>query len=273
MRDGVFAVRRAAARAWSKTNPDLLATWCNDKLRSGPLSLRRFAAEAAAWLPIDSYTALDNDQLRTARTDTERLVRSAANRAREALRLRHWSRNLMAQIASRHENPNEWVLNSYAAGVALSNIGDDEDLSSLAELADAPGTPPNVAHWVARIIDALGATWKEKTAKWPGSWLPWEGALEQVEGTLTVRNQLVDVTATLWLRRREPGKDLNAWGGAAWAKEGQGYSLFFGGGSSACTLTVSGRAPVEVLLVATDGQKMVFTGNDHYPDGPTTLLN
>lgn len=266
--DGVFAVRRAAARALSKTDSAALADWCTETLRVAPIALRRFAAEAAAWMPVDSFRTLDNAQLRTAANDPERLVRSAAGRARQARRLRHWSGELLRQVSSPQTDPNDWVLSSYAAGCALGQIGDDADLQRLSEVAEDPETPPNVAHWLTRIADKLEGTWKDRTAKWPESWLPWQGALEQVDGTLGMRGQTLNVRITLWLRRGKPGREPNAWGAAAWVREGQGYSLWFGGGSSGGTLTIPGRPPAEILLVATDGQKMVFTGDSAYPEPP-----
>lgn len=264
--DDVFAVRRSAARALANVNMIALASWCDQALESRTISRRRVAAEAAGWLPVDSEATIDNKQLRTAADDPERTVRSASAKAREALRFRSWSAELRKRVVALASDPNEWVLQSYAASRALSHIGDDADIDELRALAAERTTPPNVAYWLSRTAEAIQESWKDRTAKWPGEWLPWQGALEQVDATLSVLNQSLDVRATLWLRRGDPGREPNAWGGVARVREGQGYSLWFGGGSGGAALTIPGRNPVTVLLVATDGTKMVFRGNDQYPE-------
>ncbi len=266
--DDVFAVRRSAARALASLNMIGIANWCNQALESRTISRRRIAAEAAGWLPVDSGETIDNEQLRIAARDPERTVRSASAKAREALRFRSWSAELRRRIVAPSSDPNEWVLRSYAASRALSHIGDDADIDELRALAAERTTPPNVAYWLNRTAEAIQQSWKDRTAKWPGEWLPWQGALEQLDATLSLLNQSLTVRTTLWLRRGEPGREPNAWGGVAWVREGQGYSLWFGGGANGATLTIPGRNPVTVLLVATDGTKMVFSGNDQYPEPP-----
>ena len=266
--DDVFAVRRSAARAMAGLNAVGLSDWCDQALTSQSISRRRIAAETAGWLPIDSDETLDNEQLRSAARDPERTVRSASAKAREALRLRHWSNELRRRISVPSPDPNKWVREGYAASRALSHIGDDADIDELRALARDSGTPPNVAYWLSRTADAIQKAWNDRTSKWPGAWLPWQGALEQVDATLGLLDQTLSVRTTLWLRRGEPGREPNAWGGVAWVSAGQGYSLWVGDGSGAATLTIPGRTAVRVLLVATDGTKMVFTGNDHYPDPP-----
>jgi hypothetical protein len=198
----------------------------------------------------------------------ESSVRSTSEKAREALRFRSWSAELRKRVVALSPDPNEWVLRSYAASRALSHIGDDADIDELRALAAERTTPPNVAYWLSRTAEAIQESWKDRTAKWPGEWLPWQGALEQVDATLSLLNQSLDVRATLWLRRGDPGREPNAWGGVARVREGQGYSLWFGGGTGGATLTIPGRNPVTVLLVATDGTKMVLRGNDQYPEPP-----
>jgi hypothetical protein len=226
--DDIFAVRRSAARALARLNMIGLANWCNQTLESRTISRRRIAAEAAGWLPVDSGETIDNEQLRIAARDPERTVRSASAKAREALRFRCWSAELRKRIVAPSPDPNEWVLGSYAASRALSHIGDDADIDELRALAAERSTPPNVAYWLSRTAEAIQESWKGRTAKWPGEWLPWQGALEQVDATLSLLNQSLNVRTTLWLRRGEAGREPSAWGGVAWVREGQGYS--FGSG-------------------------------------------
>jgi HEAT repeat protein len=263
--DATFAVRRSAARALAHLDEPRLRGWCIDAIASGSISARRIAAYAAGWLPLDSDSSLDNDLLRALLSDEERSVRVAADSSRDEARRRRWADALLEVIRHPHPDSNEWVLRGYGASRALVSVGDDGHLEALAELANKKKFPPNVRHWFDQTRKALEKHWRETTKKWPDPWLPWEGAIERVDGTILVDDARYPVKLILWLKRGFVD-DFSEWGGSAeFESEITGMKLAFSGQSGA-SIEIAGRAHAQVLFSQSGGKVALLRGSGNYPE-------
>ncbi len=271
MTDGVFAVRRAAARALSKIEIERLSLWCAEAIESGSIELRKMGAEAAGWLPIDSATTMDNQLLRVTSADPERVIREASERSRDDLRKRLWSRNLFAEIRASRADPNDWVLQTYPLGRALAAIGDDDDLQQLESMSRDRSVPPNVRYWLGLVARDLEKQWKKTTDQWPQSSNPWRHARERFdEGVVTFGGTKHPASVALWRRRRQTPDHRGSWGGAATLTSDDLPAMFVSTTESA-TLDLPGRpsagiAVVESTLVMGREPRFVFLGNGPYPD-------
>lgn len=270
IQDGSFAVRRSAARSLSRVSEATLVEWCDEACRSGAIHLRRLAIEAAAWLPIDSEASLDNAVVRKGRTDTERTVRDAADRAARDMRRRSWARSLLAEMNSGAHEDERHVHKQYRTSKALARVGDDEDLRALNRLRRDPAFPPNVANWFERTREELEKQWKKTTAGWPEPWRQWDAAIERVQGTLSVNGQDHGVELYLWHRRGKGAEGISGWGGAG-RVDSAGHTLHLAQTRDDVTLTVEGRQPARALVVSVthnlgaERSEVVLTGNGPYP--------
>jgi HEAT repeat protein len=264
--DGTFAVRRSAARALAHLEVSELRRWCFEALASGSTKLRTLGAEAACWLPPDSSVSMDNDLLRSALRDEEHLVREAARRSRTALRHRQWATELIRHIGMPRPDANDWALSCYAFGRALERVGDDSDLAVLERMVVDREVPPSVRYWMKVISEQLSEQWKKTTDGWPDSWLPWQGAVEDSEGTIRAGGQAFDATLSLWLRRGRTLDDTSGWGAVARVKGDPYGSLFNAIHDEDASLEVQGRAPARVAIVQVSGNRLVLMGNGPYPD-------
>ena len=273
--DSSYAVRRSAARAFSRVDARALARLCGEWGRSGQTDLRRRAAEAAGWLPFDNDDTLDNETLRQLSTDPEPAVRSAAGAATVEARERAWAAHCLDRVnAARSDDGTRWVLSAFRYGQALSRLGDDEAIERLADLAGGadPPPPPNVRHWLGRALKAVEKHWKKSVQEWPEPWLPWSGSLEEVDGTVSLAGATRPTRPTrlsLWLRRRRDPADAAGWGGAfPWDEHGGAFKAFFGGTlDSPIRIEIPGRRPAEGLFSSTLSTNLIaFVGTGPYPD-------
>jgi hypothetical protein len=263
--DGSFRVRRAAGRVFAKVDEDVLRDWCNEAGRSGLSALRAFAAEASSWLPIDNASTLDNSLLRRAAKDPERRVRDAAERSRLALKRRTWAAELWVEMMKPRTDPNDWVLSSYAAGVALAKIGDDFDLVHVERASEDPRLPPNVRYWLSQVKRNLEAQWKKTTEGWPEPWKPWRGDLEHLEGTITVGDQSRVVWMDLWHRRRRTQGEPSEWGGVVSIPDDENAHSIFDSEIDEATIDIAGRATAKAVVVSFAANRIVLAGSGSYP--------
>jgi hypothetical protein len=264
--DGSFLVRRSAARSLCRLDMERIMKLIDDYWRSGSIVLREHAAELSAWVPIDDETELDNSFLRKLAIDPERRVRDAARRSRDELRRRTWALDLRRFVTDVEGDGNDWVLKKFAYGTALAKVGDDEDEAFLSEFARLPEIPPNVRHWIRRVVKDLEKQWRETTRKWPNSWRPWSGRMEVVMGELSVGNFRMQGRIHLWWRPSETTSDLPTWGGAGEVRVetlSAEYGAMFDTGKA--TLKVDGRAETDVLIVHASGAEITFHGSGPYP--------
>lgn len=271
MTDGVFAVRRAAARALSTIEIKRLSLWCTEATDSGSIELRKIGAEAAGWLPLDAAATMDNALLRMTSADRERVVREASKRSRNDLRKRLWSSELLEQISASRPDPNDWVLQSYALGRALAAIGDDDDLEQLECMSRDRSVPPNVRYWLGLVIGDLEKQWKKTTEEWPQSASPWRHARERFEeAAVTFDGTQYRASVSLWRRRRETPDHRVSWGGAATISTDD-LPPWSARSIESATLDLPGRSLAAVAVVeSTFGTghepRFVFVGNGPYPD-------
>jgi hypothetical protein len=266
IQDGVFAVRRSAARSLSRIHEVTLSAWCDEAQRSGSIHLRRLAVEAAAWLPSDSDRTFDNAIVRNGHVDPERTVRDAAERAGRDMRRRAWARALLADMKSGAPEDVRHVFKKYRTSRALTRVGDDEDLRALARLSRDRTYPPHVTYWFERTRDALEKQWKKTTGGWPEPWRHWNAAVERVRGTLSVSGVGHVADLHLWRRRGKGAEGTSGWGGAG-EVEHMGHAMRLAQAHDEITLEIEGRGPARVLVVSVTNSEVVLTGNGPYPAG------
>jgi hypothetical protein len=264
--DGSFRVRRAAGRVFAKVDEDVLRDWCDDAASSGLSELRAFAAEASSWLPIDDASTLDNGLLRDAAKDPERRVRDAAERGRMALKRRTWAAELWAEMIKPRTDPNDWVLSSYATGVAFAKIGDDVDLVHVEQASEDPRLPPNVRFWLSRVAENLERQWKKTTERWPEPWKPWRGDLEHLQGTITIGDQSRVVWMDLWHRRRRTQGEPSEWGGVVSIPQNDNAHSIFNSDIGEAAVDIPGRVSAQAVIVSFAANRIVLAGNGSYPD-------
>jgi HEAT repeat protein len=272
--DGVFAVRRSAARALGELDQGALRAVCEEYLSSGSIVLRERTAEAAGWLPIDDENTLDNAILRRLGGDSEDRVRDAAKRTREEARRRCWAAEHLRVVLGADSDPNLWVLRKYASGAALAKIGDDRDMLALATHARGSDVPPNVRHWYGRVLKDLDRQWRETTRKWPDPWRPWRGSIEKLGGSLVVKERTYPAQFSLWLVPPQHDLGLTSWGGAADLDKGDAWSLlreYSDSENSRGIVRIEGRAEARALMVRVSGSEVLLSGSGPYPAGVANL--
>lgn len=264
IQDGVFAVRRSAARSLSRVREVTLSEWCDEAQRSGSIHLRRLAIEAAVWLPADSDKTFDNAVIRTGLVDPERTVRDAAERAGRDMRRRVWARALLAEMESGAREDERHVQKKYRVSKALARVGDDEDLRTLATLFRDPTYPPNVAYWFERTREEMEKQWKKTTGEWPEPWRHWNAAVEHVQGTLSAAGNDHVADLYLWHRRGKGAEGVSGWGGAGQVED-MGHAMQLAQASGEIALAIEGRRSARALVVSMTNSEIVLTGNGPYP--------
>jgi hypothetical protein len=248
----------------------MLGKLCQEWIDSGSILLKHHAAEAAAWLPPDNLRTLDNHFIRGLQADPERRVREAIERSRKELRRRLWVEEHLAAVQAGDANdPNGWVLSNYGHGAALGRLGDDDTERQIREAAQRQDIPPNVRHWFETIAEKIERQWRDTTRKWPESWLPWKGSVDQVEGQIGIGDTLYAAQLTLWLSPREDDLSLPPWGGAATLRDANPFfalQLLQSVGDNKGAILIAGRNRAEVLIVDADGTQVIFVGSDSYPE-------
>ena len=273
--DSVYAVRRSAARAWAELDRDGLEARVAEWLDAESRELRARAAEASGWLGSDDQPSLDNAVLRKLSVDHERLVRDAADRARDELRNRDWAAAHLEDLTRPDaDDPGGWALRRHRTSAALAAAGDDHDLVKLAELAAEPGVPPNVRHLYRRTEAALKDRWGKTMAKWPEPWLAWEGRVEHACGTLRLGGTERRVELSLWLAPpRFDGPSRHDWGAMAIPEADDfsfGLRAMLQHADEKATLAVDGRPSVPVHLTRVTGRAVFLGGIGPYPREEST---
>ena len=266
--DGIFAVRRSAARALGELDQDALRGICEDYLSSGSIMLRERAAEVAGWLPMDSENTLDNVDLRRLSRDPERRVRDCANRSRADARRRFWAAEHLRFVTEADPDPNQWVLSKYASGAALAKIGDDRDMTALEARARRTDVPPNVRHWYARVLKDLERQWQQTTRKWPEPWLPWRGSIEKLRGSFVAGERTYAAQFSLWHVPPAYDGDLASWGGAAHL-EGTDTLVaqiaLLDDAAAIGLVRVDHRVEASAIVVSASGSEVLLRGSGPYP--------
>lgn len=264
--DGMYSVRRASARSLAHVDSAVLARWCTDALGGGTSALRRAAAEAGSWLSSESRPRGASDRLLSlAAHDEERSVRDSAERARRERQLRYDAESLRQRVAKPHDDGNDWVLSGYAAGLALTVVGDDSDIDYLAAFRLLQSVPPNVRHWLWRIEEELGKTWRKRVEEWPEPSSQWRGALETVDAEIRIAEERIQARLSLW-RREIPGPEQHyEWGGGIWTLGSRGYRLAFGRDDKEIEIAVHGRRPAHATVHAVSDKRVLLRGTGSYP--------
>ena len=212
LRDGFYAVRRAACRALACLGEEYLREFVLLLASSENAEERRRGAEAAFWLSED-IVFTDGSTLSTKlRCDRERVVRQAVERAETERQERRWANSYLdriTQILPFLERLGEVL----PYGAALVQIGNDHHLRRLSlEIANS-ALAPRVRIWLGEVYEALEKKWQEKTQKWPEPWLQWEGIIEELNGMLQQGEDEIPVVVRLWQRPRVGVRGTHSWGG------------------------------------------------------------
>lgn len=220
-----FGVRRAALRALARLSPESLAmavsAWARAGLESEnpdpwTVEIRQRAAEASVWLTAESNGGVSADELlKILRGDAEPAVRTAADRATDSRRKRRYAALYLERVCAVQGQTNSEILSAWPYGAALAQIGDDESVRTLQDRMDAASLPPNVRHWLRRIIEATEEHWQKETRDWPEPWLAWPGRIEEGDGSALLSDgREIPVHYSLWQRAPASLDQRGSWGGA-----------------------------------------------------------
>jgi hypothetical protein len=263
--DGLYGVRRAAYRAYSKVAPDgfaaLLAGWSEVGGDEG-LELRRRAAEGTVW--INSANTLERFQ--KLGWDPDATVREAYERAGEDRQEKSWREYHEAKVLV--ATTREDVVRYWRHGHALGKLGDDQTIDLLLGRSGA-SLPPNVRFWLDRVRKAVQGHWDEVVSKWPEPSFTRRGRYEVVDGRIRWADGTeAEIRAHLWQSLERNGH--YSWGG--WAHPNLSASemwkrAFANISPGEDELRVSGRNPVPILITRSSlpGGQLVFSGAGHYP--------
>ena len=266
MGDPLFAVRRAAARAFATIDARALQELCRVWLDTASIQRKLRVAEAAAWLPIENDLTMENEFLKKLRRDEERTVRSRAETSRDELIRRKWASIHLQTISKARSDPLEWVIDSYGAGRALKEVGDDFDLLAIEKLSGDPTIPPNIAIWLGKIEEGIRSQWKQTTSKWPESWMPCRGAVEEFDGELAIADTRYPVRFSLWREALDGDSPTVHWGGGAGSKATPPLVMFFQStNASSVILSAPNRRDAEVQVTGTSSGSISFFGIGNYP--------
>lgn len=202
-----FAVRRAGYRAAVEADPKfanrLFASWAAAK----GVDLRVRAAEASEWLPRVQRTYL-LARLNSARA---RRVREAARRADEAGIRRDDFRQILNTVAE-IDGSNAAVCSVWAHVEALRRAGDDAVAERLRSTIAAAAWPNRVKRWLSDVVNDIEKRWKSANKDWPSPWHRWDGAVEELDATLSAEEESISVRVFLWKTPADYGP--LEWGGA-----------------------------------------------------------
>jgi hypothetical protein len=220
------------------------------------IDMRRRAAEAAAWLePIPADGPVANLAF-----DPEPDVRETFARCQRERHERDWAGGYLGNVLAACNGAS--LLKAWKYGRVLERVGDDEALERL-EQQRRQDCPPEIRHWLGRLIKKLRSRWDEVTRSWPEPWFARRGRLERVDA-LVGDDEIKAMRVSCWLWQI-PATDLvqfGVWGG--WCV---GESLAV----ATQTLRVLGRQPATILvtqsLVGSQRTGLTyFTGNGPYPE-------
>jgi hypothetical protein len=265
--DSTYAVRRSAARVYSRIDSDQLFRLCKRWMRSGETDLRIRCAECAEWLQVDDHKILDNTILRTLLEDPEPSVRIVAKRSLAGLRTREWRAVALDKVVSGgRDHSQQWVSNSYCYGRALVSLGDDETIKSLQKLGGDWSTPVNVRNWLRNLTEDVTNHWREVIQKWPEPLLAWSGQIEELPAEFSVDGHRFKSTISLWLRRQENPTDSTSWGGGfALSSLEERMQIVLEPRLEPARLTIDGRQPVRIWFDGSRDGGLFFVGTGPYP--------
>lgn len=261
--DGQYAVRRAAYRGLARQSESSLLAACEAWSRAPSVELRRRGTEAWGWLvSVEDQADRPSHLYQRFSFDPERTVRDAVKRARGEARERRWTDECLSRVRGLESDDNELLLSVSRYGQALAQVGDDTSLKILRTDLETRRLPPNVRHWLRQIAKGIGDRWRKVTRKWPDPWLPWEGAIEECEGTLaTLEGQSFKVHYSLWSQPPPTPSEKHSWGGAAWPVD-----LWDVGRTSEFCLRLADGRQGKAIIENTSGNMATFLGQGGYPE-------
>jgi hypothetical protein len=262
-RDGQYAVRRSAYRALAHRSAFTLESVCIAWSReSSPLELRQRAAEACSWLPSEKGERF-NQLYQELATSSEPTVREAISRARSSRLERFWAEEYLSRVRDAEGKTNTEILSAWRYGQALAQIGDDSCLRVLRMDLENRSLMPNVRCWLRQIIKGMDEHWRKATLKWPDPWLTWEGAIEEITGTLLIDGQSIKVRCSLWQQPASTPSQKHSWGGVLWYTETNDFLQLR---SNEFTLQLGDGRQGKGLITRSSGGMTIFVGQRSYPN-------
>ena len=249
--DGLYAVRRAAARAMSNVDAEFLAAVCRNWQQGSSVDERKRASEAAGWLESSPI-------LRELMIDAEPTVRKAAERALNEQRNRIWAKKYRDQILS--SEPDD-IARSFKYGDALADVCDDEDLRRLQLHLTKDDVAPNIRFWISKLVDEMKKKWREQTQKWPEPWVQWQGIVHEANAVLRQNDKVTEVRVSLWQRPAEGIRGRSGWGGSIWPLQEKDSSNIDLGHAQ---LDIEEREPARILINHSSSTTL-FIGQEYFP--------
>jgi hypothetical protein len=260
--DGQYGVRRAAYRALARRVPDALGDLCLEWSFSRLVALRERAAEGWGWLENAKTMSTTDSAIWQALTgDREPAVRRALARASAERHERTWAEQALDRIERLLTAPEPDIRQAWRHGEALIRYGDDGARRTLADILNREHLAPNVRHWLIAIAKELGERWEKTTKSWPDPWLTWEGALEEVAGSVSIDEGAVIGEGQLTLWRDVPVRGKSAWGGTAPANT----MLAARAGLADVIIAVDGRGSGRATVKHVSNARIAFVGSGPYP--------
>jgi hypothetical protein len=264
LRDGQYAVRRAAYMGLARRSPRSLYAFCRSATPSTEAELRKRAAEATAFLQNDAEFEDIEDALQT---DSERAVRQAAQRARLDRQRSLWASQYLERARKVQTDDNSELLAAWPYGQALRNIGDDSVMASLREMLNQAGRPPNVRYWLLSLIKEIERNWRKVTESWPDPWLSWSGAVEAGRGMLILSGgQSLKIQYSIWKKASTTPADLGSWGGAMWSDELPDLGLLAAGAPGDLQLVIENGREGRILFSQSSSGIVAFLGQGEFPN-------
>lgn len=122
---------------------------------------------------------------------------------------------------------------------------------------------PNVRFWLEQIVKGIDEHWRKVTQKWPDPWLSWEGAIEEIQGTVMMSNRrAVPVNCSLWQQPAPTPGQKHSWGGTVQRADGNEILPFDPG---EFTLRLEDGRQGRGLATRTSGSIAIFVGLGSYP--------
>ena len=274
LEDGIFAVRRAAARSLANLGAgqflcDVGLKWA----RSGATDLQKRAAEAAVWLPAKEARKLLAYLAASAERDVRQAVAGAAEERWRRDAAKYCMGKLLPIGLRPSDDPTKWVLDRYALGRGIIHLGDNYDLQNIrdAALAGRWKLPPNVNHWLRQLVEGLEEQWTATTRKWPEPWLPWRGVVEEFSGKAVILAEGKDpaeypVRYALWSRHADSPAGTSSWGGSMRFESRPPLRMIFGA-KKTVTILADGREKAEALITESGtNATWLISGNGKYPE-------
>lgn len=259
--DSFYAVRRAAYRSIAKQSQEYLYQLCDSWGEAILLELNLRAAEACGWLDEviedeKGFSLIYQKEV----THPERQVRDAAQRSWEERRKRFWARQYLQIVADVHGKDNQEILGSWCYGDALGQVGDDEIKKELIAHAGKEDLPPNVRHWLRRIIKNLEQNWKKITQKWPDPWVDVKGTIESGKGKVIASKKEFEIDYSIWQQPATSPSEKHSWGGVLLSSSFSNYL-----GLDRVKIVFSDGREGDIILSGFTGGTATFLGTGYYP--------